>query len=174
MLSLCAACGGELSEDDVLKKLAPSMVTIQFRDRDIGSGLLVEGNYIVTAAHVVWGLPEIDVVFKDGTEHGGRFRRRLRLLCRSRIPRACRHPRRRPWSLREADSLAAEDTVFNVGNPKQLGGLAVTKGEFTRTLEWPEADVTFVLSSAVGKPGMSGGIIANERGEVIGVHARRP
>ena len=46
------------------------MVTIQFRGADSGSGFLVEGNYIVTAAHVVWGLPEIDVVFNDGTKHG--------------------------------------------------------------------------------------------------------
>ena len=46
VLALCAACGSELSEDDVLKKLSPSMVTIQFRGRNIGSGFLVEGNYI--------------------------------------------------------------------------------------------------------------------------------
>ena len=55
VLMLCAACGGELSEEGVLKKLTPSMVTVQFRGADHGSGFLVDGNYIVTAAHIVWG-----------------------------------------------------------------------------------------------------------------------
>ena len=171
VLALCAACGGELSEEGVLKKLAPSMVTVQFRGADSGSGFLVDGNYIVTAAHVVWGLPGIDILLEDGTIHESvpvtayDYFADLAFLG----PVDTLAP---PVEFAEADSLAAEDTVFNVGKTKQLGGLAVTKGEFTRTLEWPEADVTFVLSSAVGKPGMSGGIIANERGEVIGVHVQ--
>ena len=29
----------------------------------------MEGNYIVRAAHVLWGLPRIDVLLEDGTEH---------------------------------------------------------------------------------------------------------
>ena len=168
-ISLSAACGSDLSEDDVLKKLAPSMVTIQFRDRDIGSGFLVEGNYVVTAAHVVWGLPEIDVVFNDGTEHGDvpiagyDYFADLAFLGPIDTPTP-------PVVFAEAESLAAEDTVFNVGNTKSLGGLSFTKGEITRTLDWPEADVTFVYSSAEGKRGMSGGITANDRGEVIRVN----
>ena len=170
VLVLCAACGGELSDEDVLKKLAPSLVTIQFRDRDIGSGFLVETSYIVTAAHVVWGLPEIDVVFNDGTKHGDvpiagydHFAD-LAFLGPVETPAP-------PVAFAEADSLAVEDTVFNLGNTKGLGGLSFTKGEYRRTLEWPEADVTFVYSSAEGKDGMSGGAIVNERGEVVGVHA---
>ena len=167
---LCAACGGELSEEDVLKKLAPSLVTIQFRGRDIGSGFLVEGNYIVTVAHVVWGLPEIDVVFNDGTEHGdvtvAGYDHFADLAFLGPIDTPAP-----PVEFAEADSLAAEDTVFNVGNPKGPEGLSITKGEYSRTFEWIEVDVTSVISSAEGKPGMSGGITANERGEVIGVYA---
>ena len=74
VLTLCAACDGELSKEevplskeDVLNKLAPSLVTVQFRGIDGGSGFLVKGNYIVTAAHVVWGFPGIDVLLEDGT-----------------------------------------------------------------------------------------------------------
>ena len=191
VLVVYAACGNELSEEgelkeptpsmwdtqvegaalekDVLKKLAPSLVTVQFRDRDLASGFLVEGNYIVTAAHVVWGLPEIDVVFHDGTVHGdvpiAGYDHFADIAFLGRVDTQAH-----PVVFAEADSLAAGDTVFNVGNTRFLGGFSVTKGEFTRTLEWPQADVAFVLSSAGGKPGMSGGFIANEHGEVIGVH----
>ena len=168
VLVLCAACGGELSEEGVLKKLAPSMVTVQFRGDEIGSGFLVEGKYIVTAAHVVWGLPEIDVVFNDGTKYGDvtvagydHFAD-LAFLGPVDTPAT-------PVEFAEADSLAAEDTVFNVGNPNGPEGSSITKGEYSYTFDWLEADVTTVILSAEGRPGMSGGITANERGEVIGV-----
>ena len=198
VLVLCAACGGEppeLSEDDVLKeptpstentpdtpvegtaleksvlkKLAPSMVTVQFKGDDLASGFLVEGNYVVTAAHVVWGLPEIGVVFEDGTKHGDvtvagydHFAD-LAFLGPVDTPAP-------PVVFAETNSLAAGDTVFNVGNPKGPEGLLITKGDYRSTFEWPEADVVFVYSSAEGKDGMSGGAIVNERGQVIGVHA---
>ena len=172
VLVLCAACGGELSEEDVLKKLAPSMVTIQFRGADGGSGFLVDGNYIVTAAHVVWGLPGIDVLYDDGTLHenvpiaGYDYFTDLAFLGPVDAPAP-------PVVFAEADSLAAEDTLFNVGNTKGLGGLSITKGEYSYTYEWLEADVTSVISSAEGKSGMSGGPITNGSGEVIGVLVRR-
>ena len=169
VLMLCAACGSELSDEDVLMKLAPSSVTIRFRDYDIGSGFIVDGNYIVAAAHVVWGLPEIDVVFNDGTEHGDvtvagydHFAD-LAFLGPVDTPSP-------PVVFAEAGSLAAEDTVFIVANPRGPEGLSITKGEYSYTYEWLEADVTSVISSAEGKSGMSGGITANERAEVIGVH----
>ena len=190
-LSVSAACGGEPSvesvledptpsiadtpvegtalEKSVLNELAPSMVTVQFRGDDTGSGFIVEGNYIVTAAHVVWGLPEIDVVLNDGTEFRGvsvagydHFAD-LAFLGPVDTPAT-------PVVFAEADSLTAEDTVFTVGNPKEPGGLSIIKGEYSHTIEWLEADVTTVIKSPEGRPGMSGGITANERGEVIGVH----
>ena len=170
-LTLCSACGGELSDDDVLKKLAPSLVTIQFRGRDIGSGFLVEGNYIVTVAHVVWGLPEIDVVFNDGTEHGdvsiAGYDHFADLAFLGPIDTPAP-----PVEFAEAESMTVEDTVFIVGNPSGPGGLSVTKGKFESVWHWPEADVVDVYSTAEGKPGMSGGPMTNGSGKVIGVYFR--
>ncbi|MEZ4643305.1 MAG: hypothetical protein R3E31_11335 [Chloroflexota bacterium] len=34
-----------------------------------GSGLLIEGNYILTNAHVVWPFNEVRVVFSNGAEY---------------------------------------------------------------------------------------------------------
>ena len=156
VLALCAACGSELSEDDVLKKLSPSMVTIQFRGRDIGSGFLVEGNYIVSAAHVFWGLPGIDVVFEDGALHEDvpvaayEYFADFAFLGPIDTPAP-------PVEFAEAESMTVEDTVFIVGNPSGPGGLSVTKGKFESVWHWPEADVVDVYSTAEGKPGMSGG-----------------
>ncbi|MCH7997608.1 MAG: trypsin-like peptidase domain-containing protein, partial [Chloroflexi bacterium] len=34
-----------------------------------GSGVLIEGGYVITNAHVVWPFEEVRVVFPDGSEH---------------------------------------------------------------------------------------------------------
>ena len=172
VLALCAACGGELSEEGVLKKLTPSMVTVQFRGADHGSGFLVDGNYIVTAAHVMWGLPEIDVVFNDGTLHenlpiaGYDYFTDLAFL--GPVDTAAS-----PVVFAEADSLAAEDTAFIIGDPGGPGGISVSEGNFYFTWDWPEANATIVYASAESKSGMSGGPMTNGSGEVIGVLVHR-
>ncbi len=194
MLSLCAACGGELSEESVLedptpsiedapvedtalgesvlKKLTPSMVTFQFRGVDGGSGFLVDGNYIVTAAHVVWGLPGIDVLYDDGTLHenvpiaGYDYFTDLAFLGPVDISAPT-------LEFAEFDSLTLEDTAFIVGDPRGPGGISVSEGNFYSTLDWPEANATIVYASAESKTGMSGGPITNGSGEVIGVLVRR-
>ena len=171
MLSLSAACGGELSEEDVLKKLAPSMVTVQFRGADIGSGFLVEGNYIVTAAHVVWGLPGIDVVFENDALHEdipvAAYDYFADFAFLGPIDTSAPH-----LEFAEAESMAVEDTVFIVGYPRGTVGLSVTKGKFEGIWHWLEADVVDVYSTAEGKPGLSGGPMTNGSGKVIGVHFR--
>ena len=171
VLVLCAACGGELSEDGVLNKLAPSMVTIQFRGADSGSGFLVEGNYIVTAAHVPWGLPDIDVVLEDGTMHENvpivayDYFTDLAFLG----PIDTSAP---TLEFAEIDTLTTEDTAFIIGDPRGPGGISVSEGKFHSTRDWPEADATILYVSAEGKVGMSGGPITNGKGEVIAVFVR--
>ena len=168
VMALCAACGGELSEEGVLKKLTPSMVTIQFRGAEGGSGFLVDGNYIVTAAHVVWGLPGIDVLYDDGTLHenvpiaGYDYFTNLAFLGPVDISAPT-------LEFAEFDSLTLEDTAFIVGDPIGPGGISVSEGNFYSTWDWPEANATIVYASAESKSGMSGGPITNGSGEVIGV-----
>ena len=172
VLALCVACGGGLSDEDVLKKLRPSMVTVQFRGADGGSGFLVEGNYIVTAAHVVWGLPGIDVLYDDGTLHenvpiaGYDYFTDLAFLGPVDISAPT-------LEFAEFDSLTLEDTAFIVGDPRGPGGTSVSEGNFYSTWDWPEANATIVYASAESKSGMSGGPITNGSGEVIGVLVRR-
>ena len=193
VLVLCAACGGELSEESVLEdptpsiedapvegtalgksvleKLTPSMVTVQFRGADSGSGFLVEGNYIVTAAHVVWGKPGIDVLDDDGTLHenvpiaGYDYFTDLAFLG----PVDTSAP---TLEFGEIESLTQEDTAFIVGDPRGPGGISVSEGKFHGKKDWPEANATIVYASATSKLGMSGGPIANGSGEVMGVLVR--
>ena len=179
ILTLCAACGGELSneevplsKEDVLNKLAPSMVTVQFRRIDGGSGFLVKGNYIVTAAHVVWGFPEIDVLLHDGT-----LQEDVPVVAYDYFsdlaflgPIDTSAP---PLQFAEIDALTTDDRAFIIGDPRGPGGDKVSEGNFHTTWDWPEANATLLSVSAEAKRGMSGGPITNEEGEVMGVLAFR-
>ena len=179
ILTLSAACGGELSneevplsKEDVLNELAPSLVTVQFRRIEGGSGFLVEGNYIVTAAHVVWGFPEIDVLLHDGT-----LQEDVPVVAYDYFsdlaflgPIDTSAP---PLQFAEIDALTTEDRAFIIGDPRGPGGDKVSEGNFHTTWDWPEANATILSVSAEAKRGMSGGPITNEEGEVMGVLAFR-
>ena len=179
ILTLSAACGGELlneevplSKEDVLNKLAPSLVTLQFRRIDGGSGFLVKGNYIVTAAHVVWGFPEIDVLLHDGT-----LQEDVPVIAYDYFsdlaflgPIDTSAP---TLQFAEIDALTTEVRAFIIGDPRGPGGDKVSEGNFHTIWDWPEANATFLgVSAAEAKRGMSGGPITNEEGEVMGVLAR--
>ena len=179
VLTLCAACDGglskeevPLSKEDVLNKLAPSLVTVQFRGIDGGSGFLVKGNYIVTAAHVVWGFPEIDVLLHDGT-----LQEDVPVIAYDYFtdlaflgPIDTSAP---PLQFAEIDALTTEDKAFIIGDPRGPGGNKVSEGNFHTTWDWPEANATILYVSAEAKRGMSGGPITNEEGEVMGVLVHR-
>ena len=179
ILTLSAACDGglskeevPLSKEDVLNKLAPSLVTVQFRGIDGGSGFLVKGNYIVTAAHVVWGFPEIDVLLHDGT-----LQEDVPVIAYDYFtdlaflgPIDTSAP---PLQFAEIDALTTEDKAFIIGDPRGPGGNKVSEGNFHTTWDWPEANATILYVSAEAKRGMSGGPITNEEGEVMGVLVHR-
>ena len=160
-----------LSKEDVLNELAPSLVTVQFRRIEGGSGFLVEGNYIVTAAHVVWGLLGIDVLLHDGT-----LQEDVPVIAYDYFsdlaflgPIDTSAP---TLQFAEIDALTTEVRAFIIGDPRGPGGDKVSEGNFHTIWDWPEANATFLGVSAEAKRGMSGGPITNEEGEVMGVLAR--
>ena len=69
LLASVVACGSRPSEADVRDMIAPSVVRVSGNLWSAGSGFLVEGNYIVTAAHVVWPSTLATIEFNDGMEH---------------------------------------------------------------------------------------------------------
>ncbi len=170
VLSLCVACGGkELSDADVLEKVVPSMAEIKFRTSSLGTGFLVDGGYIVTAAHVVWPLNEVDVVFSDGTEH-----RNVSVVSLDQFsdlaflgPIDTSVPK---VEFAHIEGQLEGSSVLNLGYAR--GDSSITRGKFEAIGSWPEADVTWGNSTAEGISGMSGGPLTNLKGDVIGLHIR--
>ena len=169
---LGVGCGRGLSEDGVLKKVAPSMAIIRHRGVGIGSGFLVEGNFIVTAAHVTWPMSNVEVLFIDGTEHLN-----VPVLSYDHLadlaflgPVDTSAPQLE--FAKETDFEDPGNDTFAVGYAGVLRELTVNRGESYSFWSWTAADVAVVDTTAEAAPGMSGGPLTNGKGEVIGVLSR--
>ena len=155
----------------VLEKLRPSMVRIRVNDQDYGSGFVVEGDYVVTAAHVAWPYSAADIVFEDGTEQtnvpviGYDYHADIAFL--GPINTSAPHV-----ELANIDDEYEGSPVFALGYPVDGTELSVTAGEFEGVWDWTSADVMTVGSTAAASRGMSGGLMTNRDGEVIGVLIR--
>ena len=168
LLASVVACGSELSEADVRAKIAPSVVKVRSEIRGGGSGFLVEGNYIVTAAHVVWPSTDATIVFNDGTEHTDISVVSYDLLADlafvGPIETSAPH-----LEFADIESELEGNTAFIVGYSRDVEGLTVHRGEFLAH-EWlGVANVANVSLTAQPWWGMSGGPATNGTGKVIGV-----
>ena len=168
LLASVVACGSELSEADVRAKIAPSVVKVRSEIRGGGSGFLVEGNYIVTAAHVVWPGIGATIVFNDGTEHTDipvvSYDLLADLAFVGPIETSAPH-----LEFADIESELEGNTTFIAGYSRDAEGLVVHRGEFLAH-EWlGVANVANVSLTAQPWWGMSGGPATNGTGKVIGV-----
>ena len=169
--STSEAPSGELSLGELLEVVKPSIVSIIRFFGINGTGFLVEGNYIVTAAHVVWPLTVVDVKFEDGTEYEdvpvAAIDHFADLAFLGPIDTSGPH-----LQLGNARAENEGNTMYSVGHAQGSKELFATKGEFVRLEDWKDAFISEVTTSAEGIGGMSGGPVANGSGEVIGVNLR--
>ncbi len=168
LLASVVACGSELSEADVRAKIAPSVVKVRSEFRGGGSGFLVEGNYVVTAAHVVWPSAVVTIEFSDGTEQADipvvSYDLLADLAFLGPIKTSVPH-----LEFADVESEREGNTAFIAGYSRDVEGLVVHRGEFLAH-EWlGVADVANVSSTARPWWGMSGGPATNGNGRVIGV-----
>ena len=152
----------------VLEKLRPSMVRIRIDDWDRASGFVVDGGYVVTAAHVAWSSTVVDVVFENGTEHTNvpvvSYDYLADLAFLGPIDTSAPHV-----ELANVDDESEGSPVFNIGYPEDDSELSAMAGEVAYVWDWTDADVQHVVLTAGGISGMSGGPITNRDGEVLGV-----
>lgn len=165
------APSGDLSLGELLKAVTPSIVSIRWFGGIKGTGFLVEGNYVVTAAHVVWPDTVVDVKFEDGTEYDNvqvaAFDHFADLAFLGPIDTSA--PQLVFGDARVEDE---GNTMYSVGHAQGSKELFATKGEFVRLEDWTDAFISEVTTSAEGIGGMSGGPVANGSGEVVGVNLR--
>jgi len=162
---------GEEPAAAVARALLPTVVEIR-HDNGLGSGFVYDANgYIMTAAHVVEGVDQVDVRLFDGTELQGE------VVGTDQV---------NDVAVVKVDRTGLKAAPLGTGQDLQVGQLAIAIGSpfglnetvtagiissTDRLLEGREV----IQTDAPINPGNSGGVLADRHGRVIGVNdAIRP
>jgi len=179
------APAGAQAVGDVFRRVSPSVVVIRSKGRavsvsgqvrfgEIGSGVLISSDgKVMTAAHVVHAMDEINVEFIGGETVPARVvasepAADLSLLQLDRVPANVRASR-----LADSRSVRVGDQVLVVGAPY---GLAYSLSVGYVSARWPPNSVypafplaEFFQTDATINTGNSGGPLFNMAGDVIGI-----
>ena len=170
---------------DVFQKVAPSVVVVRAKGRDVtsggqtrfsetGSGVLIsQDGKVMTAAHVVQAMDEIKVEFLRGETVSARViasepAADLSLLQLERVPSGSKVA-----PMADSSTVQVGDDVIIVGAPYGLSH-SLSVGHISA--RWPPNTVyrsmplaEFFQTDAVINTGNSGGPMFNMKGEVIGI-----
>ncbi len=162
-----------LTPTGIFESLSPAVVRIE-ADRGFGSGVLIEGNYILTNAHVVWPSAEVAIVFPDGAETTAPVAG-VDLL----VDLALVGPVETdvtPLSLADGEQLAVGSPLLLIGYPGDATRdprPALTQTLVSRLHELESLDMTYLQVDTPIAGGQSGGIAVTMAGEVIGLTGHR-
>jgi serine protease Do len=178
--------GGAQTTAELFQKVAPSVVTIRARGRDVmsggqtrltetGSGVLVSRDgHVLTAAHVVHGMDEISVEFPSGVTVSARVvaseptAADVSLLQLDDVP-----PGSIVAPMADSNTVKVRDKVLVVGAPAGLppsasvGSISARWAPNTVYLTMPLAE--FFETDVTIDTGNSGGPMFNLQGEIIGI-----
>ena len=161
----------ELSAEEVYSRVASSVPFIETVSGATGSGILIEGGYVVTNYHVVWPHEEVWVVFADGTELqdvpvvGWDPFADVAVLGPVNVSAPL-------LRLSDGEALAPGSELFLVGYPAETDLFpepTITRGILSRVRQWDLYDLTLFQTDAAIAGGQSGGALVDSRGEVIGI-----
>ena len=153
------------------ERFSDRMPEREFRNRGLGSGLIMSSDgYIVTNNHVVGKAEEIEVILEGGERYSARIvgTDPLTDLALLKIDPQVPLP---AVEMGNSSALEIGDRVFAIGNPFGLGhtvtaGIVSAKG---RALGIGRYD-NFIQTDAAINPGNSGGPLFNYKGKVVGVN----
>ena len=134
-----------------------------------GSGVIVSPDgHILTAEHVVSGVDEALVVFKNNTSTKATV---LRTEPNQDIALLKMETYGLPFlTLLIQDSYPIEEDIFIIGNPlSEKLSFTVSKGIISAVRHNPDRNIDWIQTDASVNPGNSGGPMLNQQGRVIGL-----
>lgn len=162
-----------LTPAEIYAKIAPAVVYVE-TPLGTGSGLVTSVNgqtYVVTNEHVVWPDRQARIAFPDGTEMTDVPQAAADRMIDIALLGPIESPVA-PVTLALSETAQIGDEVYLIGYPAE-GELfptpALARGLVSRTREWGSNDLTYIQTDAAIAGGQSGGVLVNDRGEVIGI-----
>ena len=159
-----------LTAQEIFARISPSVVFLE-TPAATGSGVLTEGRYIITNAHVIWPFDEVRIVFPDGSEHLKVPVLGLDLLGDLAVLGPI-NTDNKPLSLSDGEGLAIGSNVFLIGYPaeaEQFPQPTITSGILSRVRQWEAIQTTYLQTDAAIAGGQSGGVLVSDMGEIIGI-----
>ncbi|MAG35271.1 MAG: hypothetical protein CL878_03345 [Dehalococcoidia bacterium] len=160
----------QLTTADIFARLAPSVAFVQVASGS-GSGVLIEGGYLLTNAHVVWPFEQVRVVFGDRSEHQEVPVAHWDLMADLALlgPIQTGLPQR---ALGDGEDLAIGSEVLSIGypgEPDEFPQPTLATGVLSRFRVWEPIQMTFLQTDAKVAGGQSGGVLISRDGEIIGI-----
>ena len=138
----------------------------------VGSGVLIEKDQILTAAHVVDGAQTIEILFTDGKRISADILSLVRSSDIALLKLRESHPNPTIATLADSDETGIGSDVFIIGAPfgiSQTLSVGILSGRMNRGFMAAGAPIEFLQTDASINTGNSGGPMFNTRGEVIGI-----
>ena len=172
--STSTATAEKFSSAQIFEKVSPAIAFIHTRT-GTGSGVLVEGGYVVTNAHVVWPFDAVRVVFPDGTDFRGVPVIGWDLLVDLAVLGPISTPVE-PVPMLDGESMAIGSEMYLIGYPAEVEAYpktTMTRGILSRLREWEPVGITYFQTDAAITGGQSGGALVSDTGAVIGISGFR-
>jgi len=165
------AAGSGLAPSDIFARVAPS---IAFIETPIGTGsaILLDEQWLVSNAHVVWPYEQVRVVFADGTEfvdapvHAWDLMADLSVI---RLPEGHGIP---PVAFADPLELPMGSELYLIGYPaenEEFPQPTISSGVLSRVRDWDVAGLTYIQTDAAIAGGQSGGALVSNMGDVVGL-----
>lgn len=154
----------------VFAQVAPSIAYVRTKDAS-GSGILIEGGWIVTNAHVVWPSTSARVVFPDGTFYANLPVRHWDYLADLALLGPVTTPAQYA-TMADGESLPIGSPVYLIGYPGEYELFpqpTMTQGIHSRLRQWEPGPFTFFQTDSTIAAGQSGGALVSAAGDVIGI-----
>lgn len=159
-----------VSSARIFEMVSPAIAYIQ-TGAGSGSGVLIEGGYLVTNAHVVWPFNAVRVVFPNGTDYWNVPVVGWDLLVDLAVLGPILAPAD-PVSMLDGENLSIGSEVYLIGYPGEVEAYpkaTMARGILSRLREWDPGGITYLQTDASIAGGQSGGALVSDMGEVIGI-----
>ena len=161
---------GPLSAAQVFTAVSPSVAFVETATGK-GSGVLIDGGYVLTNAHVLWPFSHARVVFPDGSEFKEAPVLSWDLLSDIAVLGPLETTIER-MALQDGEDLPTGSEVFLIGYPGENESFpqpTISRGIVSRMRQWETIGITYFQTDAAIAGGQSGGVLVSEDGEVIGI-----